>query len=108
MNAQKVWAEWIVKIANDPQMDKDRLLRHLQLHINSHMPNADANKERWLRWIAGTYNLLGVLVGMTTAEPTFEHGVSRLFRHWETACFDHTPPPKGKIEICRSMSKVFK
>lgn len=89
-------------------MSRDRLLRHIQLHINNHMPNADAPKERWERWLAGTYNLLAILTEMVEVNPGFEVGVARLFRHWQTAPTDHTPPPKGTIEACRSISDLFK
>lgn len=102
------WRLWIIKIAADPQMDLDRLLRHLQVHVASHMPNADAPVERWNRWLAGTYNLLAILCSMVKCDPSHEVGIARLFRHWETAAHDHTPPPNGLVSVCREISEVHK
>jgi hypothetical protein len=108
IDSAEVWRLWIVKIAADPEMDRDRLLRHIQLHVDRHMPNADAPVERWERWLAGTYNLLAILVSMVGCDPPHEVGVARLFRHWQTAAADHTPPPEGLMTVCRSMASVHK
>jgi hypothetical protein len=103
-----VWRLWIVKIAADPEMDLDRLLRHVQLHVGAHMPNADAPRERWERWLAGTYNLLAILAATVQVDPGHEVGVARLFRHWETSPADHTPPPEGSVTLCRSICAAHK
>jgi hypothetical protein len=108
VNVRGVWQEWIQLIAADPQMDLDRLLRHVQLHVGKHMPNADAPTQRWERWLAGTYNLLAVLCTMVGKDPSHEVGIARLFRHWETAAADHTPPPKGAVLLCRDVSAKYK
>jgi hypothetical protein len=100
-----IWNSWITNIALDKQMDLDRTLRHLQVHVSNHMPNSDAPKERWSQWLAGTYNLLGIISTMTGSSPSFELGIGRLFQKFRQHPMDHTPPPKGTIEIVRSMPK---
>jgi hypothetical protein len=89
-------------------MDRRRLLDHIRLHVDAHMPDAGAPPERWERWMAGTYNLLAILGAMVGVEPGFEAGVARLFRHWQTAPADHTPPPLGAVDACRAISSEFK
>jgi hypothetical protein len=108
LDAVDIWRLWITRIAADPEMDRDRLLRHIQLHVAAHMPNADAPRQRWERWLAGTYNLLAILASMTGCDPAHEVGVARLFRHWETAPTGHTPPPPGLVGVCRDISAAFK
>ncbi len=89
-------------------MDLDRLLRHLQEHVASHMPDAEAHPQRWLQWLAGTYNLLGILSGMVGVNPTFEMGIARLFNKWRQHPFDHTPPPAGRLDEFKLLAEVGK
>lgn len=104
VSPHEAWRDWIGHISNDLQMDLERLLVHLQAHVQNHIPNADANQHRWLQWLAGTYNLLGILSAMIGCGPTYEIGISRLFNKWRQHPFDHTPPPTGKVEIYRDLS----
>ena len=108
MDSVDIWRSWIIQISKDPEMDLDRLLRHIQLHVASHMPNVDAPKQRWERWLAGTYNLLAILSGITGCNPNYEMGIARLFRHWETSPNNHTPPPNGLVKICRTITSDHK
>ncbi len=103
-----LWRSWIAKIAADPEMTRDRLLRHLQLHVAAHMPNADAPPARWERWLAGTYNLLAILESMVRVDPAHAVGLARLYRHWETDPTNHTPPPTGLVAVCRKISETHK
>ncbi len=104
----QAWQQWIHAISLDPGMDRSRLIEHLQLHVAAHMPNADAPQERWLQWMAGTYNLLGILSAMTGCHPGFELGVGRLFQKWRQHPFDHTPPPTGLVQVCRDIAEARK
>lgn len=106
MNNQlpEIWKTWIVDIASDPNMDLDRLVRHLQVHVADHMPNAESHPERWVQWMAGTYNLLGILSAMTHSHPDHELGLSRLFQKFKQHPADHTPPPKGTLKLIRDLT----
>ncbi|RDJ35414.1 MAG: hypothetical protein DWQ19_11400 [Crenarchaeota archaeon] len=106
MSFLKAWSEWIRQIANDSDMDRSRLIEHLQIHIKDHMPDSDAHPDRWNQWLAGTYNLLAILSAMVGCNPSFELGVARLFRKWQQHPFDHTAPPK--VEIYREISELGK
>lgn len=107
ISPNEAWSKWIVEIANDKEsMTLLRLMEHLQLHVQQHMPDADADQGRWLQWLAGTYNLLAILSEMVGCHPSFEIGVSRLFQKWRQHPFDHTPPPSGMVELCRSIAEA--
>jgi hypothetical protein len=99
----KIWTAWINKIAADPDMDKSRLIEHIQLHVQKHMPNADAHQTRWLQWLAGTYNLLAILSAMVECHPDFDAGVAKLFQRWRQHPHDHTPPPAGMVGVAREL-----
>lgn len=90
------WRAWIINIAADPEMDKDRVMRHIQDHVRKHMPNADAPQERWEEWLGGAYNLLAIMGTMVGIDPKHEVGIDLLFRKWQSNPTDHTPPPKKK------------
>ena len=88
-----MWRAWIREIAGDKEMDKDRVIRHIQAHVAKHMPNADAPVERWEEWLAGSYNLLAILGCMLGIDPKHTVGVDLLLRKYNSAPADHTPPP---------------
>jgi hypothetical protein len=90
---EALWRAWIEKIVTDPEMSTDRILRHLQEHVQSHIPDADAANERWEEWLAGTYNLLAILSTALGISPPFTLGSELLLRKWLSAPSDHTPPP---------------
>lgn len=90
---ETLWRAWIEKIVRDPEMDRDRIMRHLQAHIGQHMPNEDAPRERWEEWLAGSYNLLAILSTAVGINPHFAVGNELLLRKWLSAPTDHTPPP---------------
>lgn len=101
-NPQNLWTKWVQDISHDCELT--RLLEHLQKHINKDMPNADAPKDRWLQWMAGTYNLLGIISGMLDTSPSFELGISRLFQKFRQHPHDHTPPPRGMTTVYRDLA----
>lgn len=90
-----LWRAWIEKIVADPEMNLDRTMRHVQAHIGQHMPDADADKDRWEEWLAGSYNLLAILSTELGINPPFTMGNELLLRKWLKAPSDHTPPPEA-------------
>lgn len=93
MPAEELWRAWIIQIANDPEMDVDRILRHLQDHVGLHMPDEDAPQNRWEAWIAGTYNLLAILGCMKGIDPEHKVGINLLLKKWSENPINYTPPP---------------
>jgi hypothetical protein len=93
------WRAWINSIVNDEEMSTDRVLRHLQLHVRQHVPDADAPKERWLEWLGGTYNLLAILCASVGVEPSYDMGISLLLGKFNDDPTNHTPPPLSLAEI---------
>ena len=87
------WRAWIQAIANNPDYNLRGIMDHLQLHVGKHMPNHDAPKERWQAWLAGTYNLLAILAGMTGSITPYSLGNELLYRKWRKEPDDHMPPP---------------
>ena len=99
---QACWAQWIEGIAVDTDMDRQRLLDHIKVHVEEHMPPINAPPARWTQWLTGTYNLLGILQQMTAGTPSFALGLDRLFRKWAKDPFNHTPPPSGMVDTVRT------
>jgi hypothetical protein len=93
-SAVEMWRLWITEIIKDPEMNRDRIMRHVQLHVGNHMPNADATKERWEAWLAGTYNLLAILAANLGMDPPHAVGIDLLLRKYLADPMNHTPPPK--------------
>lgn len=89
-----MWRVWIAEIAKDPEMDRERIMRHIQAHVLNHMPNADAPRERMEEWLAGTYNLLAILTCALGIDPAHSIGVDLLMRKWVSDKNNHTPPPE--------------
>jgi hypothetical protein len=96
------WSQWINGIASDNDVDRQRIIDHIKVHVEQHMPPKDAPAQRWTQWLTGTYNLLGILQQLTAGTPTFALGLDRLFRKWAKDPFDHTPPPTGLVDTVRT------
>lgn len=99
------WQAWVLKIANDPEMDLDRIIDHVSEHASKHMPNKDAPAEQWADWMAGCYNLLAILGHMVGCNPSYVTGVDLLFRKWVSAPIDHTPPPQETVKPTKTEDK---
>ena len=93
VNTVGYWRSWINDIVADPEMDTDRVIRHIQHHIANHMPNEDATQSRWEEWLSGTYNLMAILCASLGIEPTYEYGLSKLLEKHEENRNNTTPPP---------------
>lgn len=108
LSPQECWRSWVIQIARDPEMSRDRAMRHLQKHVARHMPDENATKERWEEWLGGTYNLLAILGCMIGIDPKHDVGVDLLFRKWVNDPTNYTPPPKKikkTVKKCKQCGK---
>jgi hypothetical protein len=92
------WQAWVREIVHDPQMNLDRVMAHVKVHMANHMPAGDASPERWTEWLAGCYNLLAILGGTINIDPAYAVGANMLFRKWMQEPESHTPPPLQIVE----------
>ena len=96
------WSKWIKDIAVDQGVDRQRVIDHLKLHFNQHLPPVNAPVQWWTQWLTGTYNLLGILQQLTDSSSTYTLGLDRLFKKWAKDASNHTPPPSGLVDTIRT------
>ncbi len=98
---QACWVKWIEEIVVDPDVNRQKIIEHIKIHIKEHMPPTGASATRWAQWFAGTYNLLGMLQQLTAGVPSFELCLDRLFQYWVSNSNSSTPPPFELVDSIR-------